>query len=62
MAAERVALSIAEAAAALGVSKPTVYTLIKRPGFPVFRVGGRQLISSDGLRDWVQRQVEVNNE
>ena len=28
-----------------------------RQDFPSFKVGGRTLISVDGLRDWVQRQL-----
>ena len=47
-----------ETAAALGVSRPTVYQLIKRSDFPVLRVGGRTLISADGLRSWVEAQAE----
>lgn len=63
-AATKVALSIDETAAALGVSRPTVYNLLHRQGFPAFRVGGRTLISADGLRAWVAAQAggECKNE
>ena len=54
---DKVTLSVTETAAALGVSRPTVYQLIKRADFPVLRVGGRTLISSDGLRKWVAAQT-----
>ena len=40
---DKLAYSITEAAQVLGVSRPTVYALIKQPGFPVFQIGGRKL-------------------
>lgn len=57
---DKLAYSITEAAQALGVSRPTVYALIKQPGFPVFQIGGRKLVSVEGLRDWVRNQAEVS--
>ena len=42
----------------LGVSRPTVYQLMKRADFPAFKVGSRTLVSAEGLRTWVQAQVE----
>ena len=57
MKAERVALSVTEAAALLGVSRPTVYQLLNREGFPSFRIGTRRLISRSGLERWVQEQA-----
>lgn len=56
---DKLAYSITEAAQVLGVSRPTVYALIKQPGFPVFQIGGRKLVSVEGLRDWVRNQAEV---
>lgn len=55
---ERLAYSPAEAAVALGVSRPTVYQLMHRADFPSFKLGGRTLISAEGLRAWVRRQAE----
>ena len=54
---DRVTLSITETAAALGVSRPTVYTLLHKRGFPAFKVGGRTLVSAEGLREWVAAQA-----
>ena len=54
---DKVTLSVTETAAALGVSRPTVYTLLHRQDFPAFRVGGRTLVSAEGLRDWVAAQA-----
>ena len=61
---DKVTLSVTETAAALGVSRPTVYNLLHRKGFPAFRIGGRTLISADGLRAWVAAQAggECKNE
>lgn len=55
---EPLAVSAPEAARLLGVSKPKVYELMGREDFPSFKLGGRTLISVDGLRAWVQRQAE----
>ena len=54
---ERLAYSLTETAAVLGVSRPIVYALIKQPGFPVFQIGGRKLVSVDGLREWVIKEA-----
>lgn len=55
---DKLAYSPAETAAVLGVSRPTVYTLLKRADFPAFKVGSRTLVSVEGLRVWVQAQAE----
>ena len=57
---DKLAYSLTETARVLGVSRPTVYALIKQPGFPVFQVGGRRLVSVEGLRDWIRSQTEVS--
>ena len=56
---DKLAYSITETAQVLGVSRPTVYALIKQPGFPVFQIGGRKMVSVEGLRDWIRSQTEV---
>jgi len=56
--ADRLTYSPAEAAQVLGVSRPTIYTLIKREDFPAFEVGTRTLVSVEGLRDWVKAQAK----
>lgn len=55
---ERIALTITETAQALGVSRPTVYKLLHREGFPAFRIGSRVLISRAKLEEWVNAQSE----
>lgn len=54
------AVSAPEAARLLGVSKPTIYKYMNREDFPAFKLGGRTLISVEGLRVWVQKQTEVS--
>jgi len=53
---DKLALSVTEAAELLGVSRPTVYTLIHRADFPAFKLGSRTLISRAGLAKWVEEQ------
>lgn len=53
---DKLALSVTEAAQILGVSRPTVYSLLAREDFPSFSVGNRRLISAEGLKDWVANQ------
>lgn len=55
---EPLAYSVNEATKILGVSKPTLYKYVNREDFPSFKLGGRTLISADGLRDWVRRQLK----
>lgn len=55
---ERMTMSVAEAAKALGISRPSLYALLDVPGFPSFRVGRRVLISRAGLARWVEQQTE----
>lgn len=59
MMADKLTYSAAETAEVLGVSRPVVYTLIKRNDFPCFKVGSRTLISADGLREWVRQQAKT---
>lgn len=53
---EPLAVSAAEAARLLGVSRPTIYQYIGREDFPSFKLGTRTLVSVEGLRLWVEAQ------
>lgn len=55
---DKLAYSATETAEVLGVSRPTVYQLMRRPDFPAFKLGARTLISVEGLRAWVRAQAE----
>ncbi len=57
---EPLTISPAECAKLLGISRPKVYDLINQGGFPSFKLGSRTLISVDGLRQWIAKQVEVS--
>lgn len=54
---EKLALSVTETAEALGISRPTVYRLLRREDFPGFKIGGRQLVSRKGLTEWIDKQT-----
>ncbi len=55
--AEKLTLSVTEAAQALGVSRGAMYELIHREDFPTLKVGARRLISRELLADWVRVQA-----
>ena len=52
------AVSAAEAARLLGISRPTLYQLLNREDFPSFRVGNRVLVSVAGLQELIDRQTK----
>ena len=54
---EPLTVSVTEAARLLGISRPTMYAIIRREDFPSFRVGGRRLISLAGLQRWIAEQT-----
>ncbi|MGB9920924.1 MAG: helix-turn-helix domain-containing protein [Moorellales bacterium] len=49
------AMSVAEAARALGVSRDAVYELVRRKEIPHVRVGRRVIIPRRGLEEWLTR-------
>ena len=55
-----IGISVEEAAKLLGVSKPKLYQLMKRDDFPVYKSGGRVIISYEGLRIWMLKMVNYN--
>lgn len=55
--AEKLTYSVSEVAEVLGISRPKVYDLLHRDDFPSFKVGGRVLVSVEGLRKWVAAQA-----
>ncbi len=58
----KLALSGSEAAAAIGVSAPTMANLYHTKGFPVFNVGSRKIIPVDGLRAWLDEQAQAGSQ
>lgn len=56
---ERIALSVPEAAALIGVSKTTFYEIMKRADVDfAVQIGGRKLVSRSRLEAWIDRQAE----
>ena len=50
---EKTTISVQELSAQMGISLPKAYELVKRPGFPVLRVGNRILIPVEAYRKWL---------
>lgn len=54
---DKLTYNTTQAAAALGVSRPTLHRLL-RAGLPHIRVGARILIPADSLRGWIVKRAE----
>lgn len=48
-----IAVNVTEAAQMIGVSRPTLYSLMREDGFPVVRFGRCVRIPVDPFREWV---------
>lgn len=64
---QKLTLSVPEAAAMLGISAKTAYTLARRADFPAFSISpNRVVVSRAGLEAWVQKKLNekehTNNE
>lgn len=59
--AGKLALSISEAAVALGVSRPYMYEVMKEPGFPAFKIGARTLIPQADLEAWLSLRAKESH-
>lgn len=56
------AVSVAEFAKMLSVSRPTAYEIIKREDFKgAFKVGSRTLISVKAAQEWIDLQIQNTN-
>lgn len=59
----RIALSVPEAAALIGVSKSKMYEIMRQKDADfALQLGGRKLISRTRLEAWVERKAEENKE
>ena len=52
---DKLAYNVNEAAAALGVSRRTVYELVSKGDLSLFKLGGRSLIRRDTLQAYIDR-------
>lgn len=50
---EKMTMTVREMAAQMGISLPTAYELVKKPGFPIIRVGTKILIPIEPFRQWL---------
>ena len=50
---EKSTISVQELSAMLGISLPKAYELVKKPGFPVIRIGTRYLIPVEAFKEWL---------
>ena len=59
----RITLSAAEAADALGISKTKMYEIMRRDDADfAFMLGGRRLISRTKLEAWIEKQAGSSKE
>ena len=56
---EKLTLSASEAAQVIGISRATMYKLMKVKGFPTVQFGKRILVSRKGLERWVEEQSKI---
>lgn len=58
MTPEKKVLSVAEAAAVIGISTRYMYDLVRTEGFPTIQIGRRLLVSAKGLDRWLEEQAQ----
>lgn len=56
----KLAVSVAEMAEMLSISRPTAYEIIRRKDFSgAFKIGSRTLVSVAGIQKWIEKQTEA---
>ena len=50
---EKATMSVQEHSSYMGISLPKAYALVKRPNFPIIRVGTSILIPVDAFKEWL---------
>lgn len=55
----RLAFSLVEAAAAVGVSVPVMSEWVHIPGFPAFKSGTRWIIPVSSLEHWLDERAQA---
>ena len=53
---EKATMSVQELSMSMGISLPKAYELVKRPGFPVLRIGSRILIPKAAVEEWLKAE------
>lgn len=54
---ERLTLSVSELADYLGIGRTLAYQLSRSEGFPILKIGKRVLVSVEGLKEWVNKNL-----
>lgn len=44
---------------AIGANK--IYAMVKQPGFPSVKLGGRYYVLIDKVNDWLEKQAAIHN-
>lgn len=52
-------MNATETAAMLGVSKSLLYKILKQPDFPACRLGGKWIISREGVEEWLKERMSM---
>jgi excisionase family DNA binding protein len=47
-----------EVAAILGVGRNTIYSILRRPDFPVLKLGRLKRVSQSALADWISKHTQ----
>jgi excisionase family DNA binding protein len=55
---ERLAVSLREACQIIGIGRTRLYELIRESELQSFRLGGRRLIKTEALREFVERLAQ----
>ncbi len=55
---DKLTLTVMETARTLNISKNVAYALMRKPGFPSIRVGGRWIVPVAALERWLAEQAE----
>lgn len=53
---EKATMSVRELSMSMGISLPKAYELVKRPEFPVLRIGSRILIPKAAFEEWLKAE------
>lgn len=49
-------MTVSDVREILGISRESIYKLVRQPGFPALRVGGRILVSRSRFRTWLEER------
>ncbi len=46
--------------ASVGIGETKVYAMVKEPGFPSVKLGGRYYVLIDKVNDWLEKQASID--